>query len=219
MFGEGDVQLIPGMLRPYLNGQTNFQIGDNDNLFDWTYVGNVAHAHHLAAIRLLQAWDHYAKRPGKSLEEKKAVEKSGGGPATDTEEEDKVDGEAFFISNGSPIYFWDFVRGLWNAYDKHAPPGKKRKPPTPPSKVWLLSFEFAFMMSTIASWLFWILRLGEPKLDPARVRFSCMTRYFRLAKAQTLLGYKPVVEISDAVERSAKWFAERDAEMEGKKER
>ncbi|KAJ3762568.1 C-3 sterol dehydrogenase [Lentinula raphanica] len=35
IFGPGDRQ----------DGKTHYQIGDNTNLFDWTYVENVAHAH------------------------------------------------------------------------------------------------------------------------------------------------------------------------------
>lgn len=56
IFGPGDRQAISGFHSVIKNGQTKFQIGDNTNLFDWTYVGNVAHAHLLAADRLE---DHY----------------------------------------------------------------------------------------------------------------------------------------------------------------
>lgn len=33
-------------------GQSKFQIGDNHNLVDWTYVENAAHAHLLASDKL-----------------------------------------------------------------------------------------------------------------------------------------------------------------------
>ncbi|KAJ7794153.1 C-3 sterol dehydrogenase [Mycena olivaceomarginata] len=53
IFGPGDnQQLLPGLYQVYERGQTHFQIGDNTNMFDWTYVGNVAAAHLLAADRL-----------------------------------------------------------------------------------------------------------------------------------------------------------------------
>ncbi|KDR82745.1 hypothetical protein GALMADRAFT_112718 [Galerina marginata CBS 339.88] len=52
IFGPGDRQAMSGMYQVYERGQTHFQIGDNTNLFDWTYVGNVARAHLLAADRL-----------------------------------------------------------------------------------------------------------------------------------------------------------------------
>lgn len=43
---------MAGLYKVYEDGKTHFQIGDNNNLFDWTYVENVAHAHLLAADRL-----------------------------------------------------------------------------------------------------------------------------------------------------------------------
>lgn len=43
---------MTGFYQVYERGQTHFQIGDNNNLFDWTYVGNVAYAHLLAADKL-----------------------------------------------------------------------------------------------------------------------------------------------------------------------
>ena len=53
MFGEGDVQLLPPGLSAYYRGQTKVQIGANDNLFDFTEITNVAHAHHLCLAALL----------------------------------------------------------------------------------------------------------------------------------------------------------------------
>lgn len=44
--------MMTGLWEVYDRGQTHFQIGDNTNLWDWTYVGNVAYAHLLAADRL-----------------------------------------------------------------------------------------------------------------------------------------------------------------------
>lgn len=52
IFGPGDRQLVPGLRSVAKLGQSKFQIGDNNNLFDWTYVGNVADAHVLAAQKL-----------------------------------------------------------------------------------------------------------------------------------------------------------------------
>ncbi|KAF8158344.1 C-3 sterol dehydrogenase [Crassisporium funariophilum] len=52
IFGPGDRQVMSGFSQVYDRGQTHFQIGDNNNLFDWTYVGNVARAHLLAADKL-----------------------------------------------------------------------------------------------------------------------------------------------------------------------
>ncbi|KAI3406690.2 ERG26 [Candida oxycetoniae] len=84
IFGPGDRQLVPGLKASAELGQSKYQLGDNNNLFDWTYVGNVADAHVLAAKKLLNQ---------------------------DTR--DKVSGETFFITNDSPTYFWTLARTVW----------------------------------------------------------------------------------------------------------
>ncbi|QPG73526.1 erg26, C-3 sterol dehydrogenase [Brettanomyces nanus] len=86
IFGPGDRQLVPGLRQVLKNGQTKFQVGNNDNLFDWTYVGNVADAHVLAAQKLL-----------------------------DPDSRDSVAGEKFFITNDAPTYFWNLARTVWKA--------------------------------------------------------------------------------------------------------
>lgn len=86
IFGPGDRQLVPGLRQVARAGQSKFQIGDNNNLFDWTYAGNVADAHVLAAKKLL-----------------------------DPETKGKVGGEKFFITNDTPSYFWTLARTVWKA--------------------------------------------------------------------------------------------------------
>lgn len=51
-YSPGDRMVIPGLAKVFLSGQSHFQIGDNTNLFDFTYVGNLAYAHILAADKL-----------------------------------------------------------------------------------------------------------------------------------------------------------------------
>lgn len=50
----GDRQVIPNFAQALANGQTHFQIGDNTNIFDMTYIDNVVYAHIVAADRLWQ---------------------------------------------------------------------------------------------------------------------------------------------------------------------
>jgi len=52
LLSPGDRQAMAGFYSVYMENRTHFQIGDNTNLFDWTYVGNVAKAHLLAADKL-----------------------------------------------------------------------------------------------------------------------------------------------------------------------
>lgn len=173
MFGEGDVQLLPPGLSAYYKGQTKFQLGNNENLFDFTEITNVAHAHHLATAALLVT----AEREANGL-----------APPLDHE---KVDGEAFLITNDSPVYFFDFARMCWAAA------GDK----TQPKDVWVLSKEIGLLIATIMEWIFWIFRLGKPNLTRQQVQYSCMTRFYNIDKAKRRLGYRPVVALEDGVRR------------------
>lgn len=89
IFGAGDMVVLPGILDAYSRGQTKFQIGDNQNLFDFTQNTNVAYAHYLAAVALTRSQEIL---PG---------------------DDARVDGEAFFITNDEPQCFWDFTRLVW----------------------------------------------------------------------------------------------------------
>ncbi|KAG7665075.1 ERG26 [[Candida] subhashii] len=84
IFGPGDRQLVPGLRASAKLGQSKYQLGDNNNLFDWTFVGNVADAHVLAAEKIL-----------------------------DPELGAKLGGETFFITNDAPTYFWTLARTVW----------------------------------------------------------------------------------------------------------
>ena len=176
MFGEGDVQLLPPGLSAYFKGQTRIQIGKNDNLFDFTEITNVAHAHHLCLAALL------ATRA--RLDTDKAA-------PLDSE---KVDGEAFLITNDSPIYFFDFARACWSAA------GDK----TEISQVWPLSKDVGLAIATLMGLVFWLFRLGKPNLTRQQVQYTCMTRYFNIEKAKRRLGYEPVVRLDEGVRRGVR---------------
>lgn len=180
IFGEADAQMIPGMLGALERGQTRFQLGDNDNLFDFTYVGNVAYAHILAAVALM---DTHAL-------------------TTQPLDHERVDGEAFFITNGSPVYFWDFARMVWSAA------GDK----TTPAQVWVIGKDLGLSLATMFEWIFWLARWGKPNLTRQQVRFSSMTRYYSIDKARMRLGYRPKWEVEAAVQKTVEWYKERDVE-------
>lgn len=52
IFGEGDTVFVPTLVERAQKGKMKFIIGDGKNLMDFTYVGNVALAHILAAEQL-----------------------------------------------------------------------------------------------------------------------------------------------------------------------
>jgi sterol-4alpha-carboxylate 3-dehydrogenase (decarboxylating) len=179
IFGEGDVITLFRMLQ--VRGlKKYFQIGNNKNLFDSTHVKNVAYAHLLAANALLQTHN----LPTKPL---------------DTE---KVDGEAFMITNGTPVFFWDFVRKVWQERG------------LPEDKVYSLSW-VVILDGVTALWIAGILEFimglfGKiPTFNKIAVRTSSMQRYFKIDKARHRLGYEPIVPLEEGIVSSVKEVKER----------
>lgn len=177
IIGEGDTMAIYHIVNIYRQGRTSVQVGNNDNMFDFTYVENVAHAHLLAARALL------------------VTSKSTTIPL-DTE---RVDGEAFIITNDSPVYFWDFCRAVWAAAGS----------PLGTDHVWVLPRDIGIVLGFLSEVFFGIIR-KPPTFNRQRIIYSCMTRYYDISKAKRRLGYKPLVSLADGVRRSVKWTLEQE---------
>ncbi|KAF4961135.1 hypothetical protein FSARC_10257 [Fusarium sarcochroum] len=177
IFGEGDVQTLAGFFNAYKRGKHTVQVGNNNNLFDFTYVGNVAHAHLLAAQLLLVT----AASPTIPLDH------------------ERVDGEAFFITNDTPVYFWDFARAIWRAagYEK----GTEAN--------WTLNRELGITFASISEVFSSILR-KTPTLTRKAIIMSCMTRYYNITKAKRALRYNPVWTLQEGIDRGVNWFLEQD---------
>lgn len=168
--------MLPGMLGVLARGQTKFQIGNNDNLFDFTYIGNSAYAHILAAEHLHVLLSH-SSLPPKT-------------PST-------VDGEAFLITNGSPVYFWDMPRAIWALKGHFAP--------------YHIVFpkQLGVVMGAGGEFVGWLLG-KEPGFTRFKVKFSCWNRYFCIDKAKKMLGYKPLWDLQEGLVRGVKWFEEEE---------
>ncbi|ROT37284.1 3-beta hydroxysteroid dehydrogenase/isomerase [Sodiomyces alkalinus F11] len=180
IFGEGDGMVTHQLIKIYRQRRTGFQIGDGENLFDFTYVGNVAHAHLLAARLLLVT--HRA------------------GASSIPLDYERVDGEAFFVTNDSPVYFWDFARAVWRAAGSDKGTGH----------VWAMSKELGLVLGFCSEVFFHI--LGKPPtFTRQRCTYSCMTRYYNISKAKRVLGYQPIVSLDDGIKRGVRWFLEQEA--------
>ncbi|KAK9086471.1 hypothetical protein Syun_028865 [Stephania yunnanensis] len=79
LFGPGDRLMVPSLVSAARAGKSKFIIGDGNNMYDFTYVENVAHAH-VCAERALSS-----------------------------EAAGKAAGQAYFITNAEPIKFWQFI--------------------------------------------------------------------------------------------------------------
>lgn len=167
----------------------SFQLGDNNNLFDFTYVGNIAYSHMLAAELLLATKNRV---------------KTNASPPLDYE---RVDGEAFNITNDSPVYFWDMARSIWALMGRYVEP----------KQVWELS---EGTMTVIGGALEAVFALfgKKPRLTRREVRYSCMTRYFSCNKAKARLGYVPIVPLDEGVVRAVGHVLEKDSNIASKKQ-
>ncbi|CAK7265391.1 erg26, C-3 sterol dehydrogenase [Sporothrix epigloea] len=177
--GEGDTMALYHIINIYRGGKHNVQIGDNTNMFDFTYVENVAHAHLLAAraLRMTAA------------------------ASTAPLDHERVDGEAFFITNDSPIYFWDFTRTIW----KYA--GNEDGL----DKVWVLPRAVGMFLG-LASEVFSAMLGKTPTFNRQRITYACMTRYYNITKAKQRLGYEPIVSLEEGIRRGVAWFKEQEAQ-------
>ena len=188
IFGEGDVQQLPNILKVYYDGKTKFQLGDNTSWFDFTYVGNVAHAHILAAKKLLETHSLLKTRSLSRLNQ-----------------DERIDGEAFFVTNDEPIHFWDYTRKVWAAAGDTSDPKDVRVIPK----------NVGLAIATILEWIFWLLFWGkkEPNLTRYKVKFSCMNRTYSVDKIKTRMSYKPLWSLDEGIKRGVEWFEKENAKV------
>lgn len=186
MFGEGDVQQLPTMLKVYFEGKTKIQLGDNSKWFDFVYVGNVAHAHVLALTKLLETHGNLIKQP-----------------LVEMPEEARVDGEAFIVTNDDPYHFWDYARAVWAAAGDTSSP----------DEAWVIPETVVLAIASFVEWVFWLLFWGkrQPTLTKQKVKFSCMNRTFRIDKIKDRLGYQPLWTIREGITRGVHWFQNQDS--------
>jgi sterol-4alpha-carboxylate 3-dehydrogenase (decarboxylating) len=136
---------------------------------------NVAHAHLLAADALLQTL----------------------ALSTVPLDTERVDGEAFFITNGTPIYFWDFARRVWK---ERGLPGDQNYNV---NKVIVLGTTVAMIIATLLEIILGFFGL-IPNFTRIAVRSSAMTRYFSIEKARLRLKYEPIFSVEEGIKRGVK---------------
>ncbi|KAI6144754.1 3-beta hydroxysteroid dehydrogenase/isomerase family-domain-containing protein [Pisolithus tinctorius] len=271
IFGPGDRQMMAGLYQAYQRGQTHIQIGDNNNLFDYTYVGNIAQAHLLAADKLVPPPSYSSTTSGEpKVDPESATAKLNEslhralppicatteyhrtphssarplGPyvtpppnaesilsafntpfdphelkhpiirsrfdqfaenALAAAEKDplRVDGQAFFITNGEPVYFWDFTRYVWMALDPPALEGSKNQ--RAEKKIFKIPRAFGMALGFLSEC--WSYLIGkEPLFTRFRVSYTCAQRYHCIERARRVLGYVPEVGLEEGVRRMVEAF-------------
>lgn len=101
-------------------------------------------------------------------------------------------GKAYFITNGEPTPFWDFVRRVVEPLGLAAPR-------------WSIPYGVAYAAASVRE-AFDTLRGGtlhaEEGLSRFAIRYICTHHYFSHARATRDLGYRPRVDIQAGIERT-----------------
>ena len=178
IYGERGAQTLEHMYETVRKGRTGVQMGDNKNLIDWVSAENVARAHTLAAKALVVS-------------------------VNDTNAP-RIDGEAFIITDGAPLPFWDFVRKVFRAAGDTSSFDKVRVIPA----------GLALWLVTIFEWIYWLATLGmrEPRtFTRQKIQHSCLTHTYCIDKARERLGYVPVGDQDEEIKKAARWALEEQA--------
>lgn len=165
VFGPGDRLFVPALVAAARAGRGRVVVGDGENLYDWTYVDNVVHAHLCAERALARA----------------------------AEGQETAAGQAFFVTNGEPVRFWEFVGRILEGL------GYPRPTVRVPVGV-VLPVAYA------AEWAARVLGRSPGQFTPARMRTVSAHRTFSIDRARRVLGYEPVVSLDEGVRRTVAAF-------------
>nr|ATB19688.1 putative NAD(P)-binding Rossmann-fold superfamily protein [Juniperus drupacea]ATB19694.1 putative NAD(P)-binding Rossmann-fold superfamily protein [Juniperus scopulorum] len=178
IYGPGEERHLPRIFSLGQMGLLTFKIGEPRVKNDWVYVDNLVHALLLASMGLL---DDIPGREGTPV----------------------AAGQAYFISDGSPVNSFEFLRPL------------------------IASLEYTFPKITISvptaltiAWSFWgIYSLCYPWLNktwfprplilPAEVYKVGVTHYFSILKANQELGYIPIVKPEEGMKTTITYWKEK----------
>jgi len=163
VFGPGDNRFMPTLLARGRKGQLSVQIGRGIWLSDYTYVSNMTDA-------VLLADEALAKGGLDSI----------------------AAGQAYFITNGEPMPFWDFIRKV--AARLGFPPIKYRAPKS-------LIYAIAAVKEGIDTLKGGTLN-AEDGMTRFAIRYMCTHHYFSIEKARRELGYNPAVSVDEGIERT-----------------
>lgn len=204
IFGSRDRVLVPSLAAQGAAGRTKFRVGDGNNVVDFTYVGNVAHAHMLAAEKAVPPAETQAGRA--AVQAALTAGKSGDSAVKAHKELSRGDvrvgasGQTYFVTNDDPIPFWEFLGRLLDGLGWPVP------------SLWL-PYGFILPLATVAESVskgIAALKGARPKpmtFSPARMQIVGTWHYYDCGAAKRELGYAPVWSMDEGVFLTLKAFA------------
>lgn len=126
------------------------------------------------------------------------------------EPQQRVGGEAYFITDGVPIKLWDFVRRLWTAA------GDEKCNII--SKI-IIPWWIMLALAATTEIVFRVFTLGRksPPLSRLHVHYMKEGAWFDIRKAQERLGYEPLVSTNEGIRRTVSWFQQISPAGSGRK--
>ena len=118
----------------------------------------------------------------------------------------RVDGEAFLITNDEPVSFWEFARAL----------GAAAGYPTQAEKVKVIPTWLGLVIVTLMEYAILVSSMGKRDSSPltAGIRYSMINRTYNVEKAKKRLNYKPSVDMAEAIKRAGGSFSKKEKKEE-----
>ncbi|WCJ44760.1 Short-chain dehydrogenase/reductase family 42E member 1 [Euphorbia peplus] len=178
IYGPGEERHLPRIISFAKLGLLTFRIGDANVKTDWVYVDNLVLALIMASMGLLDDIDMNEEHPVAA-------------------------GQAYFISDGSPINTFEFLQPLLRSLDYDLPKTSLSVP-----HALLLGKFFSGIYTLLYPWLDrrW---LPQPLILPAEVYKVGVTHYFSYLKAKQELGYVPMVSPKEGMAATISYFQQK----------
>ena len=126
-------------------------------------------------------------------------------------ETDRIDGEAFFITDGRPEPFWTFMRRIWSHSTST----------TDTTQIHIVPAWIVLVIAAIVEWAYIILTIGSKhpvSFNRQILRFTCKSQTFSIEKAKQRLGYAPIDDRNDQLRAAVTWERNQQALRKDKSE-
>ncbi|PON90516.1 Hopanoid-associated sugar epimerase [Trema orientale] len=182
IYGPGEERHLPRIVSLAKLGLLPFRFGDSSVKTDWIYVDNLVLALILASMGLL---DDIPEKERRLI----------------------AAGQPYFVSDGSPVNSFEFLRPLLRGLDYDMPNAS-----LPVPQALLLGKLFWGIYTMLYPWLnrWW---LPQPLILPAEVYKVGVTHYFSFLKAKEELGYVPLVTPREGMAATISYWQERKRKM------
>jgi sterol-4alpha-carboxylate 3-dehydrogenase (decarboxylating) len=202
VIGTHDHNLVPRMATV----PRNINIGQGQNLYDFTGVDNLALAHVLAIENLLGISLSDWSEASTSISPKGANRK------------------AFFVTNDDPRPFRSLLELIWTELDRQGRLQKQAAqnpesviPPTesePDYKFTAIPVNVVYFFVWLATGISQVFRTDPLGLTLEELGDSVSHRYFSNARAKEILGYAPIKSLEESIQEGCASYIARVAEEE-----